>query len=158
MVNSSTLITLKKDSIIIRVIDYFLEHGIEISSEMLVDNYLANDFEKYASAALGVASRVDIDGTALFTEKNFWSAFLSDIQSAKKLAVCQHSARCQGQCHYLQHCGNGEGERFESLPLSDLSIRETSQYGYRGSESFRRTAPLVNFITRQLSSNSISLM
>ncbi|MBF7081701.1 AAA family ATPase [Desulfallas sp. Bu1-1] len=79
--------SLKKDSIIIRVIDYFLEQGIEISSEMLVDNYLANDFEKYASAALGVASRVDIDGTALFTEKNFWPAFISDIQSAKESLV-----------------------------------------------------------------------
>ncbi|MCL6477521.1 MAG: AAA family ATPase [Peptococcaceae bacterium] len=73
-----------KESIINQIINYFIKHGIEISSEMLVDNYLANDFEKYASAALGIASHIDIEGTTLFTEKNFWPAFLSDIQSAKE--------------------------------------------------------------------------
>jgi hypothetical protein len=37
-------------------------------------------------------------------------------------------------------------------------FEKTSQYRYRGSESFRRAAPLVNHITQQLSSNKIRLL
>lgn len=78
---------LKKDSIIIRIMDIFSAEGLEISSEDLVDSYLVADFEKWASAAIGPESRVDASDSDFYTEKNFWPVFLNDLRSTKESLI-----------------------------------------------------------------------
>ncbi|MHB1042631.1 MAG: AAA domain-containing protein [Eubacteriales bacterium] len=79
--------TLKKESIILRVISIFGEEGREISSSDLIDNYLVTNFEKWASAAIGPERRFEPADSNLYTEKNFWPAFLSDLRSVQKKLV-----------------------------------------------------------------------
>ena len=77
------LASLKKESVILKIIDYFCEEGCSLSSEAIVDNYPAEDFERWADAALGPEFRYDPHDGSLYTEKNFWPAFLSDLRSAQ---------------------------------------------------------------------------
>jgi len=78
---------LSKESVILKIIDYFGANGFELSSEELVDNYLVADFEKWASALIETPSYVDVADSSLFTEKNFWLAFLNDLQTAEKSVI-----------------------------------------------------------------------
>lgn len=78
---------LKGEAIILSVIQQYCLKGCERSSENLADNYITADFEKYADAVLGAGSAFDPSQSSLYTEKNFWPAFLSDIRSTEKNLV-----------------------------------------------------------------------
>jgi len=75
--------TLNKKSIIVKVIERFSDVGVALSSENLVDNYFASDFEKWASAVIETPDIINEDNSTLFTEKNFWPVFLKDLQSVE---------------------------------------------------------------------------
>ncbi|OPX93691.1 MAG: DNA topoisomerase I [Pelotomaculum sp. PtaB.Bin104] len=79
--------SLKKESIIVRIIDIFNNEGLEISSEDLIDNYLVADFEKWASTAIGPEKRFDASDSDFYTEKNFWPAFLNDMRSVEESLI-----------------------------------------------------------------------
>ena len=72
---------LKRESVILRVINYFCEEGSVISSESIVDSYTTTDFDRFADAALGPESRHDTGAGGFHTEKTFWPAFLADLRS-----------------------------------------------------------------------------
>lgn len=61
--------SLKKDSIIVRIIDIFGVEWQTVSSEDLIDNYLASDFEKWATAAIGPVSRLETRQRAISIRK-----------------------------------------------------------------------------------------
>ena len=80
--------SLKKDSIIVRILDIFGAAGQTIFSKDLIESYQASDFEKWADAAIGPESRFDASQSDFFIEKNFWPAFLSDLRAVdKNLAI-----------------------------------------------------------------------
>ncbi len=78
---------LKRDSIILRIIDIFSDEGVELSSEDLIDNYLVADFEKWANAAIGPEKHFESFDGSLYTEKNFWPFFLNDLRSVEKSLI-----------------------------------------------------------------------
>jgi superfamily I DNA and/or RNA helicase len=78
---------LKRDSIILQIIEIFRAEGFEVSSEKLIDNYLVSDFEKWANAAIGPEKHFTSPEGSLYTEKNFWPLFLDDLRSAEKSLV-----------------------------------------------------------------------
>ena len=78
---------LKGDAIILSIIEKYCSEGCEITSENLIDSYLAADFEKWADALLSAGSDFDPSQSSLYTEKNFWPAFFSDLRSAEESLV-----------------------------------------------------------------------
>jgi KaiC/GvpD/RAD55 family RecA-like ATPase len=75
--------SLNREAVLLRIINYFCEDGCAISSEVIVDNYPAADFDRWADAALGPEYRYDPDDSSLHTEKTFWPAFLSDLRTVQ---------------------------------------------------------------------------
>lgn len=68
-----------KNSIILRVLKCFYETGCEIPSEKLIVNYVAADFEKWATKAMGPNLDYSFFDSTLYTEKNFWPVFIHDL-------------------------------------------------------------------------------
>jgi hypothetical protein len=75
--------SLNRESVILQIINYFCEEGCVISSEVIVENYMTADFDRFANAALGPEYRYDPGESSLHTEKTFWPAFFSDLRTVQ---------------------------------------------------------------------------
>ncbi len=75
-----------KNSIILKVLQEFKAAGNVVKPDPFMDEYFAGDFETYASASLGHTTN-PISGGGLYTDKNFWPAFLRDIQNCEKSLI-----------------------------------------------------------------------
>jgi hypothetical protein len=75
--------SLNRESVILRIINCFREEGCVVSSESIVDSYLAMDFGRWADAALGPVTRYEPRDTDQYTEKTFWPAFFSDLRTVQ---------------------------------------------------------------------------
>jgi hypothetical protein len=79
--------SMNRQSVLLRIIHYFCDDGCTVSSEAIVDDYAAVDFDRWAIAALGPEDRYDPDDSSLHTEKTFWPAFLSDLRTVQSKLV-----------------------------------------------------------------------
>jgi len=76
---------LGRESLLSRIIRHFEQNAECFESDILVDNYFATDFEKWADALLSARSVFSepVSGE-LYTERNFWAQFLQDISRVQQ--------------------------------------------------------------------------
>ncbi len=72
-----------KDTAIRNIISLFIQNGREIPSSSIIENYVASEFEKWVEVLHTPTPTIDYSTTNLYTEKNFWPAFLSDLQNTQ---------------------------------------------------------------------------
>jgi hypothetical protein len=79
---------LHPDSALFRIISYLRQEAETIESKMLVDNYFATDFEKWADLLLSAEAptREPVSGD-LFTEHNFWAQLFQDLKTVKERLI-----------------------------------------------------------------------
>ncbi len=72
---------------LIQILDLFKTTGVMVPSEHVVPNYVTDDFEKWAEDLMGKANEPMPFTEALYTEKNFWPVFLTDLKSATNSVI-----------------------------------------------------------------------
>lgn len=79
---------LHPDSALFRIISYLRQEAETVESKMLVDNYFATDFEKWADLLLSAEAptREPVSGD-LFTEHNFWAQLFQDLKTVKERLI-----------------------------------------------------------------------
>lgn len=77
-------------------------------------NYCLNQWDKLV-VFLGVG-RLEIDNNRIERSGQ------ARCDRTKGLALREYTARCTGQRHYLQHCGDSKSKWIKSILLSSLSI------------------------------------
>ncbi len=74
---------LHADSVLSRIIQHFYENAEMITPDLLVDNYFANDFERWSNVLMSsMTNNAPVYGD-LYTERNFWAKFAKDLIESK---------------------------------------------------------------------------
>lgn len=116
--------TYHRDSTICRIIDIFGKQGYNISSEKIDDSFLVDNFEKWAVAlAEPVTFLENLDGS-IYSEKNFWPAFMADLLSAQESVIIMSPFVALQRTSKLQGCfklllDKGVGIRLYTRPPSE---------------------------------------
>lgn len=86
---SHLLENLHKESVLARLVQYFIKNAEKRESSDIVDNYFEADFEKLANELLISPAADEQQGGAskLYTEKNFWGKFLRDIKATQRQLI-----------------------------------------------------------------------
>lgn len=75
---------LRRDSILIRVLEQVRRHGTVIDSRQIVTDYFCSDYERWAALLNPHDDRIDPDDSALYTAHNFYAAFFADLRKAAR--------------------------------------------------------------------------
>lgn len=108
---------LHRESSLSQIINYFHREADTLESESLVDNYFTTDFEKWADALLATPSSAPepVSGE-LYTERNFWAQFLSDIKTVKKRLIILSPFLSVRRCGMLM-------DYFRAMAKQEIKIR-----------------------------------
>ena len=75
---------LRRDSILIRVLEQVQRHGTVIDSRKIVTDYFCSDYERWATLLNPHDDRIDPEDSALYTAHNFYAAFFADLRKATR--------------------------------------------------------------------------
>ena len=75
---------LRRDSILIRVLEQVRRHGTVIDSRQVVTDYFCSDYDRWAALLNPHNDRIDPEDSALYTAHNFYAAFFADLRKATR--------------------------------------------------------------------------
>jgi hypothetical protein len=78
---------LRRDSILVRVLDCIRRRGLVIDSQQIVDDYFCLDFDRWATLLDPHNDNINPEDSALYTERNFYAAFFADLHKAVREIV-----------------------------------------------------------------------
>lgn len=73
---------LSRDSILMRVLEEFRQHGKVVTSSDIVSDYFCSEFERWTNSLDPHDDGIDPDESSLYTERNFYAAFFADLKKA----------------------------------------------------------------------------
>ena len=75
---------LRRDSILIRVLEQVRRHGTVIDSRQIVTDYFCSDYERWAALLNPHDDQITPEDSALYTAHNFYAAFFADLRKATR--------------------------------------------------------------------------
>lgn len=75
---------LRRDSILMRVLEEIRRQGVVVDSKEIVDNYFCDHFDRWARLLDPHDDGIDPNDSTLYTERNFYAAFFSDLRRASR--------------------------------------------------------------------------
>ncbi len=75
---------LRRDSIILRVLEQVRQRGTVIDSREVVTDYFCSDYERWTGLLNPHDDGIDPDDSSLYTAKNFYAAFFADLRKATR--------------------------------------------------------------------------
>jgi hypothetical protein len=75
---------LRRDSILIRVLEQMRQNGTVIDSRQVVTDYFCSDYERWAALLNPHDDRIDPADSTLYTAHNFYAAFFTDLRKATR--------------------------------------------------------------------------
>jgi len=73
---------LRRDAILLRVLNQMRHRGPVVDSRQVVDDYSCSEFERWATLLDPHDDRINPDDSSLYTERNFYAAFFADLRKA----------------------------------------------------------------------------
>jgi len=73
---------LRRDSVLVRVLEHMRRHGTVIDSQNIVNDYFCSDYERWSRLLNPHDDGIDPSESTLYTERNFYAAFFADLRKA----------------------------------------------------------------------------
>ncbi len=73
---------LRRDSILVRVLEQVRQRGTVVDSREIVNDYFCAEFERWARLLDPRDDRINPDDSTLYTERNFYAAFFADLRKS----------------------------------------------------------------------------
>lgn len=75
------------ETVMSKILNIILREGMTKSSNQIIHNWRAVNFEKWADVLYSSASSKSIEGSKLYSENEFWPAFYKDLKSSREKVI-----------------------------------------------------------------------